>query len=277
MIINDPVKEAYQRPLIMGILNVTPDSFSDGGRFISPEKALAHARQMIADGADIIDIGGESTRPGSKPVSTTEQVERIVPVIKMLYSETKCCISVDTTKSEVAHKAIEAGASIINDISAFEDDIDMAAVAASVGCPVVLMHKKGRPVDMQNNPCYNNAVEEVYRYLEERIEYADSQGVKKSKIIVDPGIGFGKTAEHNLSLIKNIERFQSLGVPVLLGASRKSFIGKILNIEEPVDRIFADASVISFACLEGTHIFRVHDVLSCNHILKMTSAILNAD
>ena len=275
MIICNPVRESFQRPLIMGILNVTPDSFSDGGKFVDPVAAVEHAKTMLADGADIIDIGGESTRPGSESVSTIEQIDRIIPVIKLLYSETGCCISVDTTKAEVARSAANAGASIINDISALEDDPGMAAAAADSGCFVVLMHKKGRPADMQDSPTYNSVVDDIYQYLSDRVNYTESCGINRKKIIVDPGIGFGKTSEHNLCIIKNISRFHDLGVPVLLGASRKSFIGKILDIDEPVNRVFGDAAVTSFACREGVQIFRVHDVKSCKQILKMTSAIIN--
>ena len=269
----NPIIESHNRPLMMGILNVTPDSFSDGGEYAETAKAVAHAKEMLADGADIIDIGGESTRPGSESVSAQEQIKRVVPVISELYAETKCCISVDTTLSQVAHEAIQAGASIINDISAFEDDDKMADVAAATGCYAILMHKKGRPADMQDNPNYEDAVDEIYQYLRDRVDYAVSRGVKRENLIVDPGIGFGKTVDHNLCLVQNIGKFHRLGLPVLLGASRKSFIGKILDIDTPAERVFGDAAVTAYACREGVQIFRVHDVRACKQVIQMTQAI----
>ncbi len=274
MIISELVKKACKRPLIMGILNVTPDSFSDGGMFYDSIKAVEHAKEMLEDGADIIDIGGESTRPGSESVSAAEQIRRIVPVIELLYSETGCCISIDTTRAEVAARAVAAGASIINDISALEDDAEMVSTVGSTDSFVILMHKKGRPADMQDSPDYGDVVDDILQYLSDRISFAESCGVKREKIIIDPGIGFGKTVEHNLSLIKNIGRFHDLGVPVLLGASRKSFIGKILDINEPLDRVYGDSAVTAFACREGVNIFRVHDVESCKQVIKMTTAIM---
>lgn len=262
-------------PLIMGILNVTPDSFSDGGKFLDRDLAVVKAITMISEGADIIDIGGESTRPGSVSVSPSEQIDRIVPVIEKLSERVGVPISVDTASAEVFAAAHQAGASILNDISALEDDPAMANLAAETDCQVILMHKKGRPLDMQNNPVYDDVVNEVYAYLAQRIEFALSAGIKKDKIIIDPGIGFGKTVDHNLQLVKNIDKFNSLGVRVLLAASRKTFIGKVLDIDSPVERIYGDTAVIAYAAVKGVNMLRVHEVAAASQIIKMIQAIMD--
>ena len=265
--------EKKSRPMIMGILNVTPDSFSDGGLFNEKSAAVDKALAMIDEGADIIDIGGESTRPGSLPVPPSEQIARIVPVVESLVKQANVPVSIDTTSSEVFSAALNAGATIINDISAFEDDLALAKLAADSGSQVILMHKKGCPVDMQNNPLYDNVVDEVYFYLQQRIDFAVSVGIKNEKITIDPGIGFGKTVEHNLQLVKNISRFKALGVKVMLAASRKTFIGKVLDIETPVERIFGDSAVTAYAAMQGVDILRVHEVKATAQITKMIQAI----
>ncbi len=228
---------------------------------------------MAEQGADIIDIGGESTRPGSGRVSAADQIARIVPVIKALNGRLTVPISVDTTLSEVAQAAFDVGASVINDISAFEDDPKMAVTAASLGCPAIITHKKGSPANMQISPEYCDVVGEVRGYLNSRIEYALDSGINKDNIIIDPGIGFGKTVEHNLQLIRNLSCFCEFGVPILLGASRKSFIGKILSIDEPCQRIYGDLAVLAIARVQGANIFRVHEVRPAVELLKMLQAI----
>lgn len=247
-----------QKTLIMGILNVTPDSFSDGGKFIDPEKAVARGWQMVEEGADIIDIGGESTRPGAKPVQTLEEITRTVPIIGKLRKKTDVLISIDTRKAEVARAALAAGADIINDISALTDP-DMAAVAAETGAGLVLMHMLGTPETMQNNPRYDDVVSNVLNFLAERMAFAIERDVAPEQIVLDPGLGFGKTDEHNLALLNGIPALAALGRPVLIGASRKSFIGRILG-REPEERLAGSLAVAIFSILRGAHILRVHDV-----------------
>lgn len=256
----------------MGIINVTPDSFSDGGLFLDPEKALNRGLELEAEGADIIDIGGESTRPGADPISAEEEIRRVIPVVKALSTRLKIRISVDTYKAEVARLAIEAGASIINDISALRFDPGMVNVAREYKAPLVLMHMLGRPGDMQKNPVYGDVVQDVYSFLKERIEYAERSGIRHNDIIIDPGIGFGKGLIHNLSLIKHLEVFKDLRCPVLIGPSRKSFIGEVLKL--PVqDRIEGTAAVVAFAVMKGANIIRVHDVKIMKYIAMMVDAI----
>jgi len=246
------------RTLIMGILNVTPDSFSDGGKFLALEKAVAHGLQMVEEGADIIDIGGESTRPGAKPAQASEEIARTVPVIKKLREKTGTLISIDTQKAEVARAALTAGADIINDISALADP-GMAAVAAETGAGLVLMHMQGTPETMQNNPRYDDVVSNVWNFLEERMNFAVARGVAPEQIALDPGLGFGKTDEHNLALLKGIPQLAAAGRPVLVGASRKSFIGRILGGGTD-ERLAGSLAIAAFAVLRGAHILRVHDV-----------------
>jgi len=242
----------------MGILNVTPDSFSDGGKFLALEKAVAHGLQMVEEGADIIDIGGESTRPGAKPAQASEEIARTVPVIKKLREKTGTLISIDTQKAEVARAALTAGADIINDISALADP-GMAAVAAETGAGLVLMHMQGTPETMQNNPRYDDVVSNVWNFLEERMNFAVARGVAPEQIALDPGLGFGKTDEHNLALLKGIPQLAAAGRPVLVGASRKSFIGRILGGGTD-ERLAGSLAIAAFAVLRGAHILRVHDV-----------------
>ena len=246
------------RTLIMGILNATPDSFSDGGKFQTLELAVARGLQMAAEGADIIDIGGESTRPGAQPVQTLEEIARTVPVIKKLREKTDALISIDTRKAEVARAALAAGADIINDISALAEP-GMAAVAAESGAGLVLMHMLGTPETMQNNPQYADVVSDVRNFLEERTAFAAARGIAPEQITIDPGIGFGKTDEHNLALLKGIPLLTALGRPVLIGASRKGFIGRMLG-GRPDERLAGSLAVAGFSIMRGAHILRVHDV-----------------
>jgi dihydropteroate synthase len=253
------------RTLIMGILNVTPDSFSDGGRFLALENAVARGLQMVEEGADIIDIGGESTRPGAKPVQTPEEIARTIPVIKKLREKTSALISIDTQKADVARTALAAGANIINDVSALADP-GMAAVAAETGAGLVLMHMLGTPETMQNDPRYDDVVSSVWNFLEERMAFAVERGVALEQVVIDPGIGFGKTDEHNLALLKGIPQLASAGRPVLVGASRKSFIGRMTGGGSD-DRLAGSLGVAAFAVLRGAHILRVHDVKeSCDAV-----------
>jgi dihydropteroate synthase len=272
-----------QRTLIMGVLNITPDSFSDGGKFASFSNALAHARQMIADGADLIDIGGESTRPFSDPVPASEEIGRTIPVIRELVRETDIPISIDTNKAAVAEAALNAGACIINDISALRGDPAMAPLAAAAGVPVILMHMQGTPKTMQKSPSYQDVTGEVIDFLQATATLAEKQGISPSKIFVDPGIGFGKTAAHNLTLIKNLSRFQSLGRPVVIGTSRKAFIRKTISghpdkdipANLPVVNVGTQATVTA-AILGGAHIIRVHDVADAVITARISDAIRNA-
>jgi dihydropteroate synthase len=261
-----------KRTLLMGVLNVTPDSFSDGGLFFSKEKAIAHGIRMVEEGADIIDIGGESTRPGSKPLELEEELHRVIPVIESLTKEVNVPISIDTYKSSVAQRAIEAGAEIVNDISALKFDPSLAQVAAKEDTPLVLMHIRGTPETMQKNVYYESLLSEILRSLKDSIRMAESAGVDPQQIIVDPGIGFGKTIEDNLLIIKNLYELRILGKPILLGTSRKSFIGKILNAKVG-DRLEGTLSSIAIGVLNGAHLIRSHDVLQAKKAIAVADAI----
>lgn len=264
------------RPVIMGILNITPDSFSDGGLYNSPDRALNHARALIDQGADIIDIGGESTRPGSKPVQAHEEMRRIIPVIKRIRSFSQIPLSVDTQKAAVARAAIEEGADFINDISAGRGDPEMFATAALRGVPICLMHMKGVPETMQQRPFYAGSVfEEVYDFLAERVEAALEAGVPPDAIVLDPGIGFGKTAEDNIALLLKIDKLSQLNKPILVGTSRKSFIGKLLNLELH-ERLEPMLATLSKSYEKGARFFRVHDVGAARRFFDMYR-ILSAD
>jgi len=261
------------RTLIMGILNVTPDSFSDGGRYTSVEAAVAHARRMAEEGADIIDIGGESTRPGAEPVPLEEELRRVIPVVEAVRAELpRICISVDTYKAKVAEEALRVGADMINDVSALRFDTRMAEVAAEAGAPVVLMHMRGTPKTMQQDPRYDDVVREIIEFLDERISWAVSQGIDREKIIVDPGIGFGKRPEHNTEILRRLGELKALGRPVLLGTSRKSFLGALTK--RPVEKRLEEtvASVV-IGALHGADIVRVHDVGAVKHALTVADAI----
>jgi dihydropteroate synthase len=252
---------------IMGILNVTPDSFSDGGKFFSVDTAIKHGIEMEKEGADIIDIGGESSRPGSKPVSINEEMNRVIPLIKELANKIKIPLSIDTYKSEVAKKSLDLGVSMINDITALRHDKNLALLVAEHDVPICLMHMKGEPQNMQKNPIYNDVVKEVYDFLKERINYAISSGVKKENIIIDPGLGFGKRTgngiEDNSEIIHRLSELKDLGYPILIGASRKTFIGNMCGCKRPLqvhERLEGSIAAACTAVMNGADIVRVHDV-----------------
>ncbi len=260
------------RTWIMGVLNCTPDSFSDGGSYPTSTAAVERARQMIDEGADILDVGGESTRPGSDPVPEDEQIRRTIPVIAEIRRHWDGPISIDTTRAKVARAAIEAGANWINDISALRDDPSLAGVAAETGCEVVLMHMQGAPRTMQRDPAYRHVVAEVADFLQERAGWAQEHGIAAKRIFLDPGIGFGKTLEHNLTILRHIPQFTAIGYPVLIGASRKSFIGKITGGEVD-DRLEGSLATAVWAANNGARIVRVHDVRATFRALEVTWAI----
>ena len=262
------------RGLIMGVLNVTPDSFSDGGRFLALENAVARARVMEVEGADIIDIGGESTRPGAQAVPAEEELRRVIPVVRAVREQTRCAISVDTMKAAVAAAALEAGADIINDVSGLHADPDMAAVAARTGAGLVLMHMQGTPEHMQREPAYADVIAEIQASLRHSMNAARAAGVALESIALDPGIGFGKTLEHNLAILRDPAAFTLEGRPVLLGVSRKSFIARILGPGDPAARKWPTVALTSLAREKGARILRVHDVRENVHALRMTEAIL---
>jgi dihydropteroate synthase len=261
--------------VVMGVLNVTPDSFSDGGRFFDTDKAIEHGLKMAAEGAAIIDIGAESTRPGAEPVSMDEQINRVVPVIEALCKRIEVSISIDTNSSEVAEAALEAGATIINDITALSDE-RMGELAANKEVPVILMHLQGTPATMQIEPKYKDVVSEVRRFLLKKAKRAEQFGIPKERIFIDPGIGFGKMLAHNLLLLRNIDTFVTTGYRVLLGTSRKSFIGKITDKNKPADRIFGTAASVALCVAGGVSIVRVHDVAEMVDVVKVANAIVSA-
>ncbi len=260
------------RPYIMGVLNVTPDSFSDGGLYFSVDKALRKAERLIEEGADILDIGGESTRPFSKPVSVEEELQRVIPVIEAIRKRFDLPLSVDTYKAPVAEAALSAGANIVNDISALRFDASMPKVIKRFGAPVILMHMKGTPQTMQLNPSYEDPVAEIKAFLKERAEFAQKNGIPAENIILDPGIGFGKRMSDNLRIIREIRSFLDLGFPILLGPSRKSFLGQILN-KEPRERDIGTMAVVALAAYQGVHLFRVHNVAMASDTLKVVQAL----
>jgi dihydropteroate synthase len=258
--------------ILMGIINVTPDSFSDGGQFLDTEKAVEHGLKMADDGAAIIDVGAESTRPGSEPVTADEQIKRAIPVIKSLSRKIRIPISIDTYNYEVAKAALDAGAAIINDITALSDD-RMARLAAQEGVPVVLMHMQGTPKTMQVEPKYKDVVGEVLAFLLERAKRAEGFGIPKELIFIDPGIGFGKTVKHNLLLLKHIDNFVDSGYRVLVGLSRKAFIGKITGKENPTERIFGTAAAVALCVAAGVSILRVHDVAEMVDVIEVVNEL----
>ena len=267
-------------PLVMGVLNVTPDSFSDGGRYLECSNAVAHAREMIAQGADIIDVGGESTRPGSKPVAPAEQIRRTVSVIDAIRSEyDSVTISIDTCSAMVAAEALDAGADMVNDVSALRDDPRMVDVVAEHRAAVVLMHRRGHSADMQKDggPDYDDVIVEISEFLDERRCFAIERGVDSSRIIFDPGIGFGKRVKHNLLILKHLDRFVELGSPLLVGASRKSFIGKVLAQDDPDRRESGSLACVAMATFAGAAIIRVHDVAPTMDTVRMCHAVWQCD
>lgn len=285
------------RTCIMGIINTTPDSFSDGGRYLKCDAAVEHGLKLADDGADIIDIGGESSRPFSDPVSVQEELDRVVPVIERLSAQIDIPISIDTVKSEVAKAAIEAGASIINDITALEKDELMSSVAVEKGVPVILMHMKGTPATMQINPQYDDFLNEIMSYLKKRAESAINAGIPPEHIIVDPGIGFGKTVEHNLMVIKSLDKIALLGFPILVGPSRKSFVQKVLagstnpksSKSDIIDKInitptpsspkteIGTMAAVAASIMNGAHIVRVHDAASARAVANIINAVQNVN
>jgi len=262
-----------QKTCVMGVLNVTPDSFSDGGLHLDPGKAIDHAIRLVEDGADIIDIGGESTRPGSRAVSADEELKRVIPVIEALVLKIRVPISIDTYKAEVAKRALDAGASVVNDISGLRYDPRMAEVVASRCAPIIIMHIKGTPRDMQSNPHYEALIPEIMDYLRVSIGIATDAGIEGNRIIIDPGIGFGKTFNHNLQIIKHLEEFSVLQKPIAVGVSRKAFIGKILGGASPEDRLEGTAAAVAIAIFNGAHIVRVHDVKEVARVAQVAHAI----
>lgn len=258
--------------VVMGVLNVTPDSFSDGGQFFDTDKAVEHGIKMAAEGAAVIDVGAESTRPGAKTVSTDEQIERAIPVIEALARKVSVPISIDTYNYDVALAALEAGAAMINDITALSD-VRMAELAAEKQVPVVLMHMQGRPATMQVEPKYKDVVGEVLAFLLGRAKAAEKAGIKRERIFIDPGIGFGKTVEHNLLLLKNIAKFVSTGYRVVVGTSRKKFIGTITGKDNPAGRMFGTAATVALCAADGVSIVRVHDVAEMAEVVKVVNAI----
>lgn len=263
-----------ERPLVMGILNVTPDSFSDGGRFFDFSKAVRRGMQMMEEGVDIIDVGGESTRPGASSIEEEEELKRVVPVIRELCSDPKVVVSIDTTKAGVAQKAIDAGARIINDVSALAGDPGMAEVAASTGAGAILMHMQGSPRTMQEAPVYGDVVGEVRDYLVARADDLVLKGVSRECLAVDPGIGFGKTLEHNISLLSGIRTLAAAGFPVAVGLSRKSFIGRLTG-REVEDRLAGSLAGLGFCVLNMVHILRVHDVRESVDAVRVACALRN--
>jgi dihydropteroate synthase len=266
------------RALIMGVLNCTPDSFYDGGRYFSHEAAIAHGQRLADEGADMIDIGGESTRPkgvyggGAEPVSAEEEKRRVISVIEALSKSVNIPLSIDTYKAEVAAAAVHAGASLVNDISGFQFDPQMPATVAQLGVPVVIMHTKGSPADMQSNPTYENLLDELYLYFEEQIELARAAGVVEDRLIIDPGLGFGKRVQDNYEILRRLPEFRGLGCPILIGPSRKSFVGKALNLP-PEQRLEGTAAAVAVAVMNGAHIIRVHDVMEMRRVATIAGLI----
>ena len=266
------LKNPAREPLVMGVLNVTPDSFSDGGRFADPAVAVAHAKQMVADGASLIDIGGESTRPGAPRVLADEQIRRVVRVIKAL-RDAGALLSVDTTSAAVAEAALDAGAHLVNDISGGLDDPDLLRLVSNRAVPVVLMHMRGQPANMQSLAEYGDVVTDVTDALAARCNDAVRSGVQRHRVVLDPGIGFAKRIDHNLTLMRRLGELQSLGQPLLLGTSRKSFIGKITGEDDPSNRLFGTAASVAWCLSQGAAIVRVHDVGPMAKVTRMIRAI----
>lgn len=263
-----------ERTLVMGILNTTPDSFSDSGSYFDPAAAVERALEMVAQGADMIDIGGESTRPGAAPVPAAEEIRRTAPIISSIREHSDIPISIDTMKAETALQALEAGADIINDVSAFEADAQMVAVAADYSAGAVLMHMQGSPQTMQIQPEYANVVGEVGDYLKRRLDFAAQHGVRRDRMVIDPGIGFGKTVEHNMALLRGLPQLAECGSPILVGASRKSFIGGMTG-RIPSERLAGSLGAAAWAVLRGAHILRVHDVIETCDVCRMLDTLLD--
>ena len=273
------LQDPQRPPLVMGVLNVTPDSFSDGGRYADPTAAVAHGLSMFQAGAQLLDVGGESTRPGAPRIDADEQIRRVLPVIQGLRRELgdQALLSIDTTRAPVARAALDAGAFLINDISAATDDPEMLPLAASRACPIVLMHMQGTPATMQDNPTYADVVTEVARALRQRADAARAAGIAPHRILLDPGIGFGKTLQHNLALLRNLPVFAALGYPLLLGTSRKGFLARVGGETDPRDRLFSTAASVAWCVANQAAIVRVHDVEPMTKIVRVIHSILLAD
>ncbi|MGZ8632462.1 MAG: dihydropteroate synthase [Solirubrobacteraceae bacterium] len=263
-------------PRIMGILNVTPDSFSDGGEFFAFDRAVERARVLVHEGAHILDVGGESTRPGAAPVPVDEELRRVVPVVHAVRGA-GAQISVDTAKLTGAEAAVDAGATYVNDVTAFRQEPDLAGFVADRGCDCCLMHMLGDPRTMQDDPRYDDVVDDVRAFLEQRVEFAVREGVREEHIMVDPGIGFGKTLEHNLELLRRLDRIATIGFAVVIGTSRKSFLGRLTGREDPHDRVAASVATAVLALERGASVFRVHDVAPTRDALAVATATLRAD
>jgi dihydropteroate synthase len=275
---DDWLRDERRRPLVMGVLNVTPDSFSDGGQFIEPAAAVARAGQMAAEGADLIDVGGESTRPGSLPVEPDEQIRRVVPVLRAARARLAgVTFSIDTTRADVAAAALDAGAHVVNDVSAGRGDPGLLPLAARRGCPLILMHMQGTPQTMQLNPTYSDVTAEVKSFLRDRAEAAIGAGFNARNILLDPGIGFGKTVEHNLELLRRLGEFATLGRPLVVGTSRKGFIAKVLGEQRGAadsnSRLFGTAATVAWAVANGAGVVRVHDVGAMAQVVRMVRSI----
>ena len=262
-----------KRTYLMGILNVTPDSFSDGGEFNNIESALSQARSMLEHGVDIVDIGGQSTRPGAKEIPIQEELDRVIPIIKALRQASSVPISIDTTRANVASTAIAAGADIVNDISGAPSDAEMLSTVARLQVPIILMHMRGTPQTMQQMTEYEDLIGEIYRFFESQIAKAIAIGIQRDRIIIDPGIGFAKNQQQNIELLKRIKEFCNLEVPILIGTSRKSFIGHLLNKNSPKDRVWGTAATCCAAIANGADILRVHDVAEMSDVIKVADAI----
>jgi len=264
-------------PAVMGILNVTPDSFSDGGQWLESGTAVAHAERLVEEGADIIDVGGESTRPGSDPVEEQEELDRVLPVVETLASRIDVPISIDTRHARVAREALAAGACLVNDVTGLQGDPDVARAVAETGAGIVIMHMLGEPRSMQDHPHYDHLMADICRYLRRGMQIAADAGVPEDGIIIDPGIGFGKTLQHNLEILARLGQFRTLGVPVLVGPSRKRFIGELAGVETPSERVFGTAAACSLAVAAGALILRVHDVREVRQALAVATAIARVD
>ena len=273
----DSFRDWYINPnkktLVMGVLNVTPDSFSDGGKFFSAKDAFQQAMNIVSEGANIIDVGGESSRPGAVPLSIEDELGRVIPIIKSIREKsTDILISIDTYKSEVANEALKSGANIVNDISGLVFDKKMANVIAKTKAPIIIMHMQGTPSNMQNNPNYNNLIDDICSFFSNQVDFAVSKGINKSQIILDPGIGFGKTMNDNFKLIQQLNKFVSLGFPLMIGPSRKSFIGNFLNLDIH-ERVEGTAAVVAAGIMNGARIVRVHDIKEIKRVVEVIDKI----
>ncbi|MFN3678580.1 dihydropteroate synthase [Thermosynechococcus sp.] len=262
-----------ERTYIMGILNITPDSFSDGGDFFDPASAIAHALEMVAAGADVIDVGGESTRPGASEVPVSAELARVLPVIEGIRQQSQIPISIDTTHAVVAQAAVAAGANIVNDVSGGQADPEMFATVAALGVPYILMHRRGTPATMQQLTDYDDLIGDLIHYFQEQTQRAIASGIRPEHLMIDPGIGFAKTTPQNLTLLRELQRFRDLGYPLLIGPSRKRFIGDVLNLPNPKDRVWGTAAVCCHAIAQGVEMVRVHDVAAMVQVCRMADVL----